>query len=265
MTLFRILIVLLAVGLLGWCSKEAKNPYRTALPLDTRDLSPIKPQLDKLPKADRELVLGYLERSKGDVLPAAMADPDSPFTARQFSEAIVLQRAFLARQAGQNAEARARQADRDEQLEPLRAALALHLVRREILSPDELNTRPGAPEAALGAKPARSSAGNSRGVLVTTYRLTNTAISDITSVTASITIRKSPRPSTELGILGNCHFTHDTLLRKGDSAEIRCANLNQEAGPQARDFVDMPAADFDIEWEPKQIRFAGGRELNFRD
>jgi hypothetical protein len=264
MTLFRILIMLVLVGLLGWCSKETKSPYRTALPLDTRDLSPIKPQLDKLPKADRELVLGYLERSKGDVLPAAMADPDSPFTARQFSEAIALQRAFLAKQAGQNAEARARQASRDEQLEPLRAALALHLIRREILTRDELNARPGAPESAYGAKRAHSGA-DSRGVLVTTYRLTNTAISDITSVTASITVRKSPRPTTELGILGSCYFTHDELLRKGDSTEIRCANMNQGAGAQAQDFVDMPTAEFDVEWVPKRIRFAGGRELSFED
>ncbi len=45
------------------------DPYRTTLPMDVADLSPIQPALDKLPPKDRELVTDYLKRSNGDVLP----------------------------------------------------------------------------------------------------------------------------------------------------------------------------------------------------
>ena len=84
----RALIVaalLIALGVYG----AVRKPYGTLLPLDVSDLSGIQPQLDRLDSEERELVLGYLKRSNGDVLPAAMADPDTPFTARTFGEAGV--------------------------------------------------------------------------------------------------------------------------------------------------------------------------------
>ena len=71
----RLIIVVALMGALGLYG-ALRKPYGTLLPLDVDDLSEIQPQLDRLGAQERELVLGYLKRSNGDVLPASMAAPN---------------------------------------------------------------------------------------------------------------------------------------------------------------------------------------------
>lgn len=90
----NLLMKIALVALVVWGVMTWRDPYRTRLPLDVSNLSALQPQLDRLPEADKAYVLAYLGRSHGDVLPPAFADPDEPFTARTFAEAIALQKKF---------------------------------------------------------------------------------------------------------------------------------------------------------------------------
>jgi len=259
----NLIILLLAVGVVGWFVHKGGDPYSTKLPLDTSHLETLQPQLDKLPETERELVLGYLKRSRGDVLPAAFADPDEPFTARTFKEAIVLQKDFLAKMAKQEEGARARRQVRDEALAPLREALKVELLNREILPRGEV-TAPAISSTSPGVKSAIRSS-DDWPVLVVTYRITNTSSRDIESLKASVMIRKNRKGPAELGILSDCYFTRDKVLTPYESAEIRCGNPARMASPEDRDFVAMDESGFNLDWTPKFIRFGDGEVLQYRD
>src|SRR6188768_385636 len=152
-------VFLLAAALaVSACSRD---PRTTRLPLDLAEIPKIQPQLDKLPAEERELVLAYLQRSKGDVLPAKFADPDAPLTARTFAEAIKLQREWKVKFAKENERIEALAEAREEAYEPLRRAISATLLKREILTADEASGRQPTPGRAL----------NNNEVLVVTYRL----------------------------------------------------------------------------------------------
>jgi hypothetical protein len=258
--MFRLLAIIALGALIYWGVSLQRSPYRTTLPLEVADLRPIQPQLAKLPAAERELVLGYLQRSRGDVLPANLADPDEPFTARTFAEAIKLQKDFLAKDAIRVAKQKEREAVREAAMEPLRAALRLRLVKREILPRSELQG------VSLYASPSRAKAAvhseNASQTLVSTYRLyNNTNEASIESVKANVRIRKAGSSRYDLSDLSSCYITHNTPIPPGEGVEIRCANLNRQASDADRAYLDMPADDLVIDWEPKQIRFSNGKEL----
>ena len=90
MSITRIFGVLGVVALLGYAIHRGQDPLRTALPFGTTDLSSVDVALQKLQADDRGLVEAYVKRSSGDVLTTKFADPDEPFTARTFAEAIAL-------------------------------------------------------------------------------------------------------------------------------------------------------------------------------
>lgn len=250
----RILIALVIGALLTWGTITARSPYRTALPFGTTDLSSIQGKLNKLPAAERELVLAYVKRSKGDVLPPKLADPDEPFTARTVGEAIELQRKFLVKQAGRDAVAQSRAAARDDAFAPLRAALDIDLVKRELIWRDQ----------ASGSQQHSTSSDDAK-VLVTTYRLQNTSDTRIVSFKASVKIRKRHRSETELGILNDCYIERDEVLDPGQTLEVRCGDLRAQVSEEGRRYAEMPGSELLIEWEPRLIRFSNGRELEFRD
>ena len=241
----RALIVaalLIALGVYG----AVRKPYGTLLPLDVSDLSGIQPQLDRLDSEERELVLGYLKRSNGDVLPAAMADPDTPFTARTFGEAITLQRRFLREQAVRDAAAAQRAAEHDRALEPLREALGARLVRRELLSEAQ----------ALGLEPAGTASAPAR-VLVVTYRLANTAGRDIASFTGAVDVRDADGRRRS-----HCWIDQRDRLEAFASVEVRCGNSARTADADERAFAALPANDLTLYWEPREIVFADGSRLD---
>lgn len=262
--MFRLFLIAVLGALVAWGVSVARDPYRTGLPLDVTDLTPIKGPLAKLPAADRELVLGYLQRSRGDVLPANVADPDEPFTARTFAEAIKLQKQFIERQAVIVAKLKAREAERDKEMAPLREALDIQLVKREILPRAQLV---GAPlHSALPDGRVAKRAIDTRMVQVTTYRLLNTSgYTGIQSIKANVRVRKVGSSRYDLSPLDSCYISHISTIPTGESAEIRCANLHREAGDADRSYIDMPASDLVIDWEPKQIRFIDGKELAVAD
>ncbi|GEM_PF-1703449 len=241
----------------------ARNPYRARLPIGSTDLSSIQKSLDRLPAEERELVKGYVARSRGDVLPAKFADPDEPLTARTVGEAIELQRRFVARMGEANAKAHVREVIRDGKLAPLREALAVELTRREILPREEVTIPPAELERIRAQTPKRAI--DDTPVLVTHYHITNTSRRTIESFVADVKIRHTQRDIPQLGALDGCHITHDALLQPGESTDIRCGNTQRIASPEDRAYVDMDASALAIEWTPKRIRFSGGEELRFND
>jgi hypothetical protein len=235
--------LLTALGIYG----AVRKPYGTLLPMDVSDLSGIQPKLDKLGSEERELALGYLERSNGDVLPPSLADPDAPFTARTFGEAIELQRRFLREQGVRDAQTAQRRAAREQALEPLREAVGVRLVRRELLTTVQ----------AMGLQDAASSPTGTERVLVVTYRLVNGSGRDIARTKGSVeVIDPDGRKRSE------CWFDESRPLEAFSAIEVRCGNTARSAGASERDFVALPAQDLRLTWEPAEVVFADGTRLS---
>ncbi len=254
LTSFRFWLVVAAIVAIAggfW----SRSPYGTALPWDVDDLSPIQAQLDKLPDEDRKLVVDYLGRSNGDVLPAAFADPDAPFTARTFRQAIALQKDFLVAQGKLDVEADARQVAREHLMAPLRKALTVRVVARQMLTEQELYALP---VVATYAK--RASAGSDareKKFLIVTYRLQNVSTHAITSVMGSVSIRDASDRE-----LAGCWIDHTDALATGSSVDIRCGNVNKAGGSAEVAFVAMSMSALSVLWEPRSLEFADGRKLH---
>jgi DNA-binding protein H-NS len=228
----------------------SRNPMSTNLPMNLADIPKIQPQLDKLKPDERDLVLAYLKRSNGDVLPAKFADPDAPFTARTFAEAIKLQREFVAKQAKVEEKAGAMRAERDRSLEPLRDALSIELSKREILTADEAKRR----------IPQTGQAINDRPVLVATYRLQNRSGEKIVQASGSVTIRTASDSKSLMGIV-SCYIDHREPIPVGETIEIRCGNSNKPVGDAEKSFVDLPQSALILTWEPRSITLESGRVI----
>lgn len=224
--------------------------HSTPLPLNLSDIPTIQAKLDKLPPEESELVLGYLSRSKGDVLPAKFADPDAPFTARTFGEAIKLQREYKVKHAVEIARQETAKAAREATLEPLRNALSIEVLAREILSADEVS----------GRQPSRGQAIDSSATLVTTYRMRNTTYETMTAASGSVTVRTKSEPKSLMGA-DRCWINHTESLSAGQAAEIRCGNIAKRAGDADRAYVALPESALIVMWEPRSITFESGKVL----
>ncbi len=251
LSLFRVVLLLMIVAGAPACTK---NPLGTALPLNLANIPKIQPQLDRLSAEERELVLGYLKRSNGDVLPPQFADPDAPFTARTFAEAIKLQREFKAKQRVEDARADSRREDRESAMEPLRMALGVELAKREILTADEASGREARQGQALDSTPT----------LVTTYRLINTSGETITHAAGSITIRTQSEPASLMGVT-SCYINRSEPIPIGAIVEVRCGNTRRGAGDADREFLAMPESSLLLTWEPKSITLATGKVMKSAD
>lgn len=248
----RFLIFLLLLALAGWGISVMRDPYRTRLPL-SEDIRSIEPQLNRLPLADRELVVGYLQRSHGDVLPGHFADPDDPLTARTFAEAIALQKRFLDRVQRQEDSARARAAQRDAALAPLRSAIDVRLAERRVLPRSE----------ALQQLPGEGQASDDTPVLVTTYRVENIARNgNIVAFQFSAYIYKLPRKLGDVAV-DNCYVDRDTPIGERDGVEILCGSTSRRARDADRAYVELGADQLELEVVPRLIRFADGSELKY--
>ena len=243
----RIALALLALVVVAACSR---HPLATRLPTGPDEVASVQAQLDQLPARDRELVLQYVARAKGTVLPPDLADPDAPLTARTFGEAIQLQRDFNARFAAEAEAGAQRRAAREGALEPLREAVEIELVARELVAAERAGGRQRAPGRAIDNKP----------VLVNTFRLHNHAAETVTRVSGSVTVRAASDPASLAG-LSSCYIDWDRPIAAGATAEVRSANPRARAGARSEEYVAMPEDALVLTWEPRSVAFAGGRVL----
>lgn len=249
-TLLTLIALAAAVFMLQRC---ARDPLATALPFGTTDLSSVEAQLAELPADQRQLVEDYVRRSNGDVLPAQFADPDDPLTARTFAEAIKLQRAWVEKMKVESAKADQRQAERDAKLAPLRAQVRASVVKSEVV-----NDRPGAGDG----KPTFATNGNDPYFAVT-VRVQN--LSDDTIVELQGSLQARDRDSFLPLNLCYVELGPERELRTGGTLEFPCGRMNAGVSSQQRDFMQNPPGRFKVVWEPRKIRFASGRVLEYRD
>lgn len=248
MNRWTLLVVALA-ALMIWGGLRSANPLNTDLPFGTTDLSTVQAQLEKLEPTDRQRVEAYVTRTNGDYMPAGLGDPDDPVDARTFAQAIERQKQHEERMKVADAQARARQAERDVRFKPLRDALSVAMVKREMLTEAQIygfgtDTNPKA---------------------VTTFRLTNRSSEAIVAFDVKIDVRELDYPATEFGVLVDCWLEEQRRLAPGDTFEARCGRQRALTRVKDAEFMNWPVGDMDLRWEPKRIRFESGRELIFRD
>lgn len=243
-----VLIALLVAGIR--CSRD---PLRTELPFGSTDLSPVEAQLSRLPAEDRARIEAYVQRSKGEYLPLGMGDPEQPFTARSFAEAIELQREWELRME-KDAEAQgAREMERQAALAPLRAIVSAEIVSARLASAEPAQRAQGTA--------ARMTQGASVGVdasLHLTLRVRNLGSQAVVHLAGQLRARDREQP---LG-LRLCYFEiaeHNALAAQ-EVREFDCAH-RQPAGEQDRAFAASTPGRFTVEWLPRELTLADGRTL----
>jgi hypothetical protein len=244
----------LGLGLLWAFVHWARDPHRTALPFGTTDLSSVEPELKRLPAEDRRLVEAYVKRSNGDVLPPKFADPDSPFTARSFAEAIALQQRWEIKMKEMQAKADAEQAQREAIMEPLRDAVEARVLKRELVSLRAFEQRYAHPN-----EPVKAAEPNEAAIFIATIGVYNHTGTDVAHVAGDIYARDRDNWMK----LNLCWI--DTASNQPVPAlghiELQCGDKNG-ASKQEQAFVAEGFGDrFTLHWDPKAVEFVDGKKL----
>ena len=246
-----VILAIVVVVVLG--ARHSRDPRNTELPFGSTDLSSVEAQLAKLPDEERALVESYVKRTHGDYLPAGMGDPDDPMTARTFAEAIALERAWKEKMKGQQAQADARQAERDTRLAPLRALVDARVVKAEVLSSSEFAARRGQPQ------PGQATMRSEGETFVVRIRVQNIGNETINAMSGSL----QARDRDEYLPLDLCwiDFSQHAPMAPGASEEIECGG-RAGVSDQQRAFATGVAGRFTVVWEPRQVVLASGRRLD---
>lgn len=254
MSMTRIFGILVVIALLGFAIHRGRDPMRTALPFGTTDLASVDAALQKLQPDDRGLVEAYVKRSNGDVLTPKFADPDEPFTARTFAEAIVLEKAWAVKRGEQEDAATSRQADRDAAMEPLRDAVDATVTRTELLSPRELTESADQDASVKGALPSDDAT-----VFVATVSLHNTGNKTIVGVQGTLEARQGNTPFP----LQLCwvHLDARQPIEADSRIKIRCGNAARRVSAEERAFI-ADSSSYSITWDPTSVLFADGSRLD---
>jgi hypothetical protein len=234
---------------------RSRDPMRTALPFGTTDLSSVQLALQRLKPADRALVEAYVKRSNGDVLLPSMADPQQPFTARTFAQAIELEKAWDVKRDAQQAVAAKNAAAREEAMAALRALVEAGVVRAEIMSPRQLIAPREPVNGVISALPSDNPT-----VFVLTVSLHNLGGKAVVGVTGAL--EASDRDAYLPMDLCWIDVGPQNRIDAAGSTEIRCANIHQQANAQQRAFVDAPPGRFSVVWNPKSIHLEDGTHLD---
>ncbi len=256
MNLRNVLVVAAVAAVVVLGARHSRDPRNTELPFGSTDLSSVETQLAKLSDEERLLVESYIKRTNGDYLPAGMGDPDDPMTARTFAEAIALERAWKEKMQGEQAQADARQAERDARLAPLRALVDARVVKAEVLSSSEFAARRGQPH------PGQASMRSEGETFVVRIRVQNTGNETVTAMSGSL----KARDRDEYLPLDLCwiDFSQHAPMAPGASEEIECGG-RAGVSDQERAFAAGAPGRFTVVWEPRQVALASGRRMEAGD
>jgi hypothetical protein len=253
MNLRSLLPWLVLIVLVVAAARCSRDPLRTQLPFGSTDLSSVEAQLAKLAPEDRARVEAYVTRSNGDYLPVGLGDPDMPFTARTFAEAIELERQWESRMAEEAVTQRAREAERERALAPLRA-----IVSAEIVSARLAHAVPASPAQARGAASEQGTPAGAPPPLRLTLRVRNLGSQAVVQLAGNLRARDREQA---LG-LPLCYFEiaeHNALaaheVREFDCVQQRAANAQERA------FAAPTPGRFSVEWLPRELTLADGRTL----
>ncbi|SDD09445.1 hypothetical protein [Aquimonas voraii] len=253
MTARNLLLVLALLAVVIWGARCSRDPLRTELPFGSTDLSSVEASLARLAPEDRARVEAYVKRSNGDYLPAGMGDPDMPFSARTFAEAIELEKRWEARLAQEAVAQQGRESEREAALAPLRALVSVEILRASI------DTRRGGSGSEVGgAKPVgpRIQGGGERMRL--SLRVRNRSAQDVVHLAGTLRARDRDSP---LG-LSLCYFeiSAQQPLTAHEVRDFDCVQ-QRAISEQERAFVAGAPGRFSVEWLPREITLADGRSL----
>lgn len=133
-------------------------------------------------------------------------------------------------------------------------ALGVELVKREILTADEVS----------GREPRQGQALNNTPTLINTFRLINTSGETITHAAGSITIRTQSEAASMMGV-ASCYINRSEPIPIGAIVEVRCGNPRRGAGDADKEFVTLPESALILTWEPKSITLATGKVMKSGD
>lgn len=253
MTARNLLLVIALLAVAVWGARCSRDPLRTELPFGSTDLSSVEASLAKLAPEDRARVDAYVKRSNGDFLPAGMGDPDMPFTARTFAEAIALESQWEARMAQDAIVQQGRETEREAALAPLREIVSAEVLRASIDtgSAESDGTSRGPKQA---TSPQRGSAERLR----LSLRVRNRSAQDVVQLAGTLRARDGDSP---LG-LSLCYFEINAQqpLTAHEVRDFDCVQ-QRAISEQERAFVAGAPGRFSVEWLPRELKLADGRRL----
>lgn len=253
MNLRTILTVLVIGSAVFMLQRLTNDPHDTKLPFGTTDLGSVQKALAKLPGDERALVEDYVKRSRGDVLPTKLADPDEPLTARTFAEAIELQRAWEAKKKVLDARIAELNAQREARLAPLRAVVRASIVKAEIITRNEYQARSN-PQ--FYQQPYRV---DTSPTFITRIRVQNLGNEPIVELQGSL--QASDNQAYLPMDLCWIDLGSDQTIPTAGTLEFNCGHDYRGASQQHRDFVERPEGRYEVKWEPKYVKLASGQEL----
>lgn len=242
------------LGVIAWGAMGHIDPYRTKLPLDKTDLSSVQAKLDKLPVADRDLVLAYVQRTGGRN-DSSMLTVTQLATMPNFKEAIALQKKWFKNEADEDAKRNAKYFAQDSKFDHLRAALQIEWVRRERIpqsqrfgfSMTQRNTKDGVVSAQ--SDPTL--------VWVDTFRAKNLSATTIKEFEAIMQLRKAHLKSTDLDMPRGCKVSSHSALIPFATVDLYCDPLlidgKQDGANIGQDLI--------FESHPTYLRYADGKTL----
>ena len=247
------MIAVFAAAIFGM-ARCSSDPHRTALPFGSTDLTSVEKQLAALPAEERALVEAYVARSGGDVLTPQFADPDDPLTARTFAQAIELQKRWNEKMGVLEQRLSALRVEREGKLAPLRALVRATVVKSEVVTRNEYQARqdPGFYSRAYQVDKSPT--------FISLIRVQNRSNERILAVKGSL--KAQDRDQTLPLDLCWIDLGSDHELAPGATTDFYCGNVLHGVSEQQRDFIALPAGRFQVEWIPKYVKLASGREID---
>ena len=254
--------------------KLRQDPYGTKLPDSYAGVASVQSRLDKLPAADQQLVVEYLQRRDGakaefekNASGVEIVHSPSEFTAHTFAEAIAFEkqdRAGLASSQKQiDNNVAAYRSLEDKAYEPLRSEIQFTLVSREMQDIPMFRqtgitiVRNGIEYDTRGAKLPLPTM---RKALVLNFRAFSRTDKFISGFDGYMDLYQGKRQAMSF-TTAQCELSRRNIdLRAGETISVACF-----ASGESQKAMDTPLDGFDINWQPKTIYYADGSTLQYHE
>lgn len=237
------------------------SPLRTIIPNTESDVRLLKQKFDALDEQDRELVMGYILRMRGET-PSTFMKDDVVFDAKTFKDAIEAQKLFMDKEGYQTTKSFLKIGLEDQIRKPLRDAVSAEFLSATVHTRREIYNIPSGYSTRFG----KGIAEQDKPILVQTYRVTNLTDKLIDNVNGGIEIRQANfnRIKT-LGFIGSCILTVENI-EPYSYKEVQCYNPNSnELTDQDRLLLSSRKNDLHFIWRPHEVIYSTGERLIFNE
>jgi hypothetical protein len=241
----RIFLVGLA-GLLVGCS----NPHDTPLPKDLAGMESIKPAIEKLPAAERELVAGYIVRhTLGASLGAAFGVKTDPIPdGMTIGRAITEQREFVEKLQAEEAARKSQEAVKKAARDKARAERAALAVQMKALIGVRLTH--------LSLHKATFRDGDVKSRINLVFEFENKGTKDITGIKGIATFK-----DTFGDTVATVPFKVETQIAAGKMTSTRLGKDYNQFNDADRKLADLEASKVVFDLDPEVVLFADGSKF----